>query len=144
MLESVEEVPVEADLSALTGIRIIYEDGTSKKPKTNNIVISGNTLEEFKKDIQDKLPGVITSDLNNITVFADDIQYIEDQFKETGYDLGNPKNNLRNAKALRFRPFIKLSYIDPNNNEYSKIMVLNSKYRTLSEAKVEYEKVKQE
>ena len=144
LLESQEEVPVEVDLNALTGIRIIYEDGTSKKPTTNNIVISGNTLEEFKQDIQQKMPGVITSDLNNITVFGDDVQYIQDQFRQTGYDLGNAKGDIKGAKALRFRPFIRLSYIDPNNNEYSKIMVLNTKHRDLLEAKYEYERIKQE
>lgn len=131
-------------MEPLTGIRIIYENGTSIKPEKNNIVISGNTVEEFRKELRTKVPGLLTTDLNLISVFWDNEEMIAESFNKVGYDLKNPKPGIKNTKPLRFRPFIKVSYVNPNDDKVSKIMMLNTKKRSLLEAKREYELIKQE
>lgn len=144
LLEDVEEVPITLNMEPLTGIRIIYENGTSIKPEKNNIVISGNTVEEFRKELRTKVPGLLTTDLNLISVFWDNEEMIAESFNKVGYDLKNPKPGIKNTKPLRFRPFIKVSYVNPNDDKVSKIMMLNTKKRSLLEAKREYELIKQE
>lgn len=141
-MENLNELKVEGDLTPLTGIRIVYSDGTSNKPANNTISITGNTVTEFRKTLMEKFPGIMTTDLNTIKVFDDNEVNINNTFKNVGYNLGTPKKDLENSKALRFRPYIKVSYIDPNDNSVSKVMVLNAKSRDLSRAKIEYEETK--
>lgn len=142
-LKEVEELPVNVDLSPLTGVRIVYSDGTSKKPTNNTISITANDPVEFKKKLMEMFPGLLTTDLNTIEVFDDNVNKINETIKNTGYDLGVPKGDLKNPNALRFRPFIRVSYIDPNNEKVSKVMILNTRSRSLLEAKREYEETKQ-
>ena len=143
-IEPNQELEINASLEPLTGIRVIYENGTSKPDEKNNISISADTPQKFTLELHRKIPGLITTDLQTIRVFDDNTKHIEDEFNSTGYDLKNPKTPIKNTKNLRFRPFITVSYIDPNNKKVSKIMMLNTKKRSLLDAKLEYETIKEE
>jgi hypothetical protein len=141
--EGVKDVEIEANINPLTGIRTIFSTGTSKKGG-EAISISGETMPEFKKNLTEAMPGLLTTDLNTLQVFDDNEDNIKKEFAETGYNLDTEKPALINAKNFRFRSFIKVSYINANDNSVSKLMVFQTKKRSLLDAKKEYDNIKKE
>ena len=140
-----EEVEISTKPEIYSGLRFIYDDGTNKRPESNQISISGETPNDFIKNLKEKSPGIRISDVSKIKVFGADIDVIKKTLEKTGYDIPlNKERKFKNLKLLRFRPYIKVSYIDPNNEKFSKIIVLNPKKRSLLEAYKEFEELQNE
>ena len=137
------EIFINGDLVPNTGIRTIFGNGTSK-PGGDPISISGNTIDEFKNNLLEKIPGLITTDLSSIRVFGANTEKIKSTFQSVGYNLGIKKKDIENPKVFRFKPFIEVSYINPNDEKVSKILVLRTKNRSLLETKKEYDQLKSE
>lgn len=136
---------IDNSINAYSGIRFIYEDGTSNKPSgESKISISGNTFDEFVKNLQEMSPGLKILDVDKIRVFGKDVEGIKSTLANTGYKFNGKEVSVSNLNSFRFRPYIKVSYLDPSNNEVSRIVALSPKKRGLATAKQEYEKLQAE
>lgn len=136
---------IDNNINPYSGIRFIYEDGTSKKPTgKSKISITGNTFDEFVKALQEMSPGIKILDVDKIRVFGKDTEVIKSTLANTGYRFNGKEVTVSNLDSFRFRPYIKVSYLDPSNNEVSRIIALSPKSRGLGDAKQEYEKLQEE
>lgn len=136
---------IDNNINTYSGIRFIYEDGSSKKPAgKSKISISGNTFDEFVKALQDMSPGIKILDVDKIRVFGKDTEVIKGTLASVGYKFNGKEVTVSQLDSFRFRPYIKVSYLDPSNNEVSRIVALSPKSRGLSQAKEEYEKLQLE
>lgn len=86
-------------------------------------------------------PGLKILDVDKVRVFGKDIEGIKSTIANTGYKFNGKEVSVSNLNSFRFRPYIKVSYLDPSNNEVSRIVALSPKKRGLLEAKQEYEKL---
>ena len=143
-LQPNQDVKINGELNPLTGIRTIYSDGTTVKKDNNMVSISGENIHEFKENLLNLIPGLLISDLDKLMAFDHDEQHIKDELRDTGYKLTNEKSEVKNVKSFRFKPYMKVSYINPKDDSLSKLMVFQAKKRSILQAKDEYERIKEE
>lgn len=136
-----KQIPINGDLpisgnilEVYSGISLVNEEGKIiTKSSDSKIKIEANTFDEFIEKLQ-KSRGLMVQNTSEISVFSYDKDQVSKKFLETGYK--KPKNV--DASNFTGRPYLQVSYVDPNNPNVSKLIVLNPRSRSIEEAIREY------
>jgi len=81
-------------------------------------------------------PGIKIKSLDKIGVFGNNIDFIKETIESFGGE--NNKIKFSNYESLKSRPYIIVSYANPNNNKASRLIILNPRSRGLTKAKEQY------
>lgn len=139
-----QDLPITGkNFEVYSGIQFIDVNGTVvKSTKGSQVHTYANDYNEFFRLLQERSPGIMVENTENIPVFENDPQKVAEEFNKVGYDFGG-KRKVTNTSPFTNRPYIKVSYVDTNDNKTSRIVVLNARKRVVSTAVEDYRKLKE-
>lgn len=141
-LEVGEDLPISGkNFEVYSGIQFIDINGTIvKSTKDSQVHTHAESYSEFLEILQQRSPGIMVANTENIPVFQNDPKEVAEEFNKIGYDFGG-KNKIVETSPFTNRPYIKVSYVD-GSDKTSRIVVLNARKRTLLTAIEEYSRLK--
>jgi len=138
-----QDIPLtNKNFEVYSGIQFIDINGTIvKSTKNSEVHTYAETYPEFLKLLQERSPGIMVQNTDEIPVFENDPKKVAKEFNKVGYNFGS-KSKIKETLPFTNRPYIKVSYVDANNDTTSRIIILNARKRSILQAVEEYKNLK--